>query len=248
MANGQERNRLDQFLVSQGFFASRARAQAAIRAGLVAVNGAPVTKPGALIGAADDVRAADVHNYVSRGALKLERALHAFSLDPAGCTALDLGASTGGFTEVLLRAGAARVYAVDVGRGQLHSRIKSDARVINFEGLHANALDKNAVPEAIDFIACDVSFISLRKALPFALALAAPGAKLVALVKPQFETTRADIGKGGVVDPARAKEIAEEVRDWMRGRAGWNIIGFVESPIEGGDGNREFLLGASHSG
>ena len=185
----------------------------------------------------------DVHPYVSRGGLKLEAALKAMEIDPAGKVCLDLGASTGGFTDVLLRADAAKVYAVDVGRGQLHEKIASDPRVINLEQTHAKDLSRALVPDPIDLIVCDVSFISLKKALPPALALAAPGAHLAALVKPQFEVGPAGIGKGGVVKEDLAAPAANDIAQWIENE-GWDMIGLIDSPILGGDGNREFLLGA----
>ena len=158
---------------------------------------------------------------------------------------LDLGASTGGFTEVLLGAGAAKVYAVDVGRGQLHEKIAVDTRVVNLEQTHANNLDRALIPDAIDLIVCDVSFISLKEALPPALLLAAAGARLVALVKPQFEVGRSRLGKGGIVRPGfeNNEGVAEALSQWLSEQPGWKSAGYIESPIRGGDGNREFLLG-----
>jgi len=245
MANSR---RLDQSLVERGAFASRARAQAAIKAGLVSVDGVIAVKASAPI--AEDARvcvAGDVHDYVSRGALKLEGALGTFEIKPAGKICLDLGASTGGFTQVLLRAGAAKVYAVDVGSGQLHATIRSDPRVVNLEKTHAKDLAISLIPEPVDIIVCDVSFISLKKALPFAMALAAPGARLVALIKPQFEVGRSNIGKGGIVKPGYENSVgvAEDINAWISEQQGWKSLGYMASPIEGGDGNKEFLIGAT---
>lgn len=242
--------RLDQYLVEQGLFESRARAQGAIKAGLVRVNGAVAAKASQNIPQDAKIEVdGDIHPYVSRGGVKLEAALKAMEIDPAGKVCLDLGASTGGFTDVLLRAGAAKVYAVDVGIGQLHEKIASDLRVVNLEQTHAKDLSRAIVPDPIDVIVCDVSFISLKKALPPALALAAPGARLAALVKPQFEVGPSRIGKGGVVKEGRenAEGIAEALCDWIGEQEGWRATGYIESPIAGGDGNREFLMGAVYA-
>lgn len=242
--------RLDQILVDRGAFPSRARAQGAIRAGLVKVGGATIEKPSAFFpeDCAVDVEG-DVHDYVSRGALKLERAVRTFEIDPAGRTCLDLGASTGGFTQVLLRQGAAKVYAVDVGSGQLHPSLIGEPRIVNLEKTHAKDLTRALVPEEIEIIVCDVSFISLKKALPFAMALASPCARLVALIKPQFEVGRSRIGKGGLVKPGYANSygVAQDIAAWLGEQLSWKTLGYIESPIEGGDGNKEFLIGAIRS-
>ncbi|MFZ5616636.1 MAG: TlyA family RNA methyltransferase, partial [Pseudomonadota bacterium] len=217
------KERIDQVLVDRGAFPSRARAQGAIKAGLVRVNGAVVDKPSAAVASDASIEiAGDVHDYVSRGALKLEKALQIFEIDVKGKTCLDLGASTGGFTEVLLRAGAAKVYAVDVGTGQLHPAIASDPRVVNLERTHAKDLSRALIPDPIGLIVCDVSFISLKKALPAALELAAPGAQLIALIKPQFELGPEKVGKGGV---AKASDedfarLTAEIGAWLS-HAGW---------------------------
>ncbi len=239
--------RLDEFLVARGHYTSRARAQNAIKAGFVRVNNAVVLKPAHKVSGSDVVTAAgDVHPYVSRGGVKLAAALDAFGVNPHGIKCLDLGASTGGFTDVLLRRGAAKVYAVDVGRGQLHPSLK-DNRVVNMEKTHANDLTATLIPDTIDLIVCDVSFISLKKALPPALSLTGNSAQLIALVKPQFEVGPEQIGKGGIVKPGRdnAGGVAEDIGDWIDGQAGWRFGGYIASPITGGDGNREFLLAAS---
>jgi 23S rRNA (cytidine1920-2'-O)/16S rRNA (cytidine1409-2'-O)-methyltransferase len=239
--------RLDQFLTENGFFQSRARAQAAIEAGLVSIDGAPARKASQKAGTGAAVNVdGDVHPYVSRGGVKLDAALTTLEIDPEGKTCLDLGASTGGFTDVLLRAGAAKVYAVDVGHGQLHEKIAFDPRVVNLENTHAKDLTRALIADPIDVIVCDVSFISLKKALPPALALAAPDAKLAALIKPQFEVGRSRIGKGGIVKPCYENSygVAEDISAWLSGQPGWKTTGYIDSPISGGDGNKEFLIGA----
>ncbi len=186
---------------------------------------------------------------VSRGGAKLAAALDAFGLDPRHRVALDVGASTGGFTQVLLKRGAEKVYAVDVGHGQLHARLKDDPRVVSLEGCDARSLERATIPEAIAAIVADVSFISLLKALPAALALAMPGAWLVALIKPQFEVGRARIGKRGIVRDASARDAAvEDVSTWLAAQSGWRVVGVIPSPLRGGSGNEEFLLGACKDG
>ena len=189
------------------------------------------------------VRGAD-HPWVSRGGKKLDHALTQFKIDPSGLTALDIGASTGGFTDVLCQRGARRVYAVDVGYGQLDARLRDDARVIVLERTNARYLTQAEVPEPIDLIVCDASFIGLRTILPAPLALAAAGARLVALIKPQFEAGRGRVGKGGIVrDPAVHADVCETIRAWLHAE-GWPVIGLTESPIKGRDGNTEFLIAA----
>lgn len=242
--------RLDQALLARGLVASRARARDLIVRGMVTVSGRPAAKAGQIVG--DDVElriARDAGaSAVSRAALKLEAGLRAFGLDASGCVALDVGASTGGFTEVLLAHGARRVYAVDVGRGQLHATLAADPRVVSLESTDARRLDASLVPEPVTAVVADLSFISLTLALPAALALATPGAWLVALVKPQFEAGRAAVGKGGIVRDGTAREAAvEKVRNWLVSRAGWQVLGVVPSPITGGSGNVEYLLAAVRS-
>jgi 23S rRNA (cytidine1920-2'-O)/16S rRNA (cytidine1409-2'-O)-methyltransferase len=241
--------RLDQWLVERSSFQSRSRAQAAIKAGLVRLNGVVAAKPSQKVAESDAVEVdAEAHPFVSRGGVKLEAALRAFKIDPAGKTCLDLGASTGGFTDALLHGDAAKIYAVDVGRDQLHETLRNDPRIISLEQTHAKDLSRALIPDAIDVIVCDVSFISLKKALPPALALAAPGAAMVALVKPQFEVGRARIGKGGIVKETLAEAAARDLSAWLHGRPGWRSTALMESPIRGGDGNREFLLGGVRTG
>jgi len=223
---------------------SRSRAQALIAEGHVRVDGAQATRASAAVrpGATLEV-AGESGRWVSRGALKLAHALETFTLDPTGATALDLGASTGGFTQVLLHAGAAAVWAVDVGHGQLDPTLRADPRVRLIEGLNARDLSADHVP-APDWITADLSFISLAKALPPALALARAGAVIVALIKPQFEVGPAFVGKGGIVrDAAAIGRARADVAAFLAGE-GWSVIGETESPITGGDGNVEYLIAA----
>ena len=187
------------------------------------------------------------HPWVSRGGIKLDHALTHFEIDPSGLTALDIGASTGGFTDVLCQRGARRVYAIDVGYGQLDARLRDDGRVTVLERINARYLTREQVPEPIDLIVCDASFIGLRTILPAPLGLAIPGARLVALIKPQFEAGRGRVGKGGIVrDPAVYAEVCETIRAWLVAE-GWPVLGLVESPIKGRDGNTEFLIAASRT-
>ncbi len=238
--------RLDQYLTQTQLAPSRARAQELIAAGLVRVGGVVAAKPAQKVsdGAEVTVEGA-AHPYVSRGGVKLEAALAQFQIDPADKICLDLGASTGGFTDVLLRGGAAKIYAVDVGHGQLHEKIAADSRVINLEKTHAKDLSAALVPAPIDLIVCDVSFISLKKSLPFALSLAAPEAQVIALIKPQFEVGPKGLGKGGLVKPGLASEVAAEIERWLGAQTPWRVTGVCKSPITGGDGNEEFLIGAT---
>lgn len=239
------RVRLDRLLVARGLFESRARAQAAILAGLVRVDGQVVLKPAAECAAEAALAAAPVHDFVSRGALKLAAALDAFAIDPAGRVALDVGASTGGFTELLLRRGALHVHAVDVGHDQLHPRLRGRPDVSVLEGTDIRRLAGDAIGP-VDLVVIDVSFIPLAQVLPAALAFAAPGARLVALVKPQFEAGRAQLKKGIVRDPAVHAAVCDAARETVCG-LGWQVLGLIPSPIAGGDGNQEFLLVAARS-
>ncbi|MGB6702537.1 TlyA family RNA methyltransferase [Methyloceanibacter sp.] len=240
--------RLDRILVDRGLAVTRSRAADLIRLGAVSVDGRPALKPGALIEPGARLMI-DQHAspFGTRGGLKLAAALDAFGLDPKGLIALDIGASTGGFTEVLLARGAERVFAVDVGREQLHWKLREDQRVVVLEGTDARALDAAVVGGPVGAIVADVSFISLTKALPAALGLAAPGAWLVALVKPQFEAGREAVGKGGIVRDAQARARAvAEVRAFIDASPGWKVFAEMPSPIAGGSGNEEVLIGASH--
>lgn len=244
------RQRLDQALVERGLVETRSRAQALIMAGKVYSGEVKLDKPGTQI-AADmplDVRGGE-HPYVSRGGMKLAHGITHFGFSPAESICLDIGASTGGFTDVLLRGGAARVYAVDVGHGQLDWVLREDDRVVVLERTNARYLADEQVPERIDFITCDASFIGLQTILPAALDLAAAGAYLVALIKPQFEVGRARVGKGGVVrDAALHREVCDRTSDWLAARPGWEVLGITESPITGPKGNVEFLIAARLAG
>ena len=242
------RERLDQVLVSRGLARSRARARDAILRGHVTVDGAAVDRPATMVAPMSTVLLNDpAAEYVSRAAVKLIAGLDAFGYDPAGRVVLDLGASTGGFTQVLLERGAARVFAVDVGHGQLAPRLAADNRVVSLEGLNARDLSAATIGAPVGAITADLSFISLRLALPPALDLAARGAFAVVLVKPQFEVGRDGIGKGGIVrDTEAAERAATAIADWVSSLPGWSVDRLVPSPLAGGDGNREFLLGARH--
>ena len=244
-----KKTRLDQLLVDSGLAATRSRAADLVRRGAVSVEGAKAPKPGSLV-ARDAVLVVDrfASPYVSRGGLKLAAALDAFGFSSDGRVALDLGASTGGFTDVLLERGAAKVYAVDVGRDQLDKTLRADPRVVVLEATDARRLDTSFINEPVQAIVADVSFISLTLVLPVAFSLAAPGAWLVALVKPQFEAGREGVGKGGIVrDPAKRNEAATKVREFIE-KSGWTVSGEIASPILGGSGNEEFLIGARHGG
>ncbi|MET3660635.1 TlyA family RNA methyltransferase [Aquamicrobium ahrensii] len=247
-APASRRLRLDELLVERGLFASRSRARDAIERATVRVDGALAAKPGRAVAIDAAVEIADpARAYVSRAALKLIAGLDCFGFDPAGCEALDIGASTGGFTQVLLERGAAHVTAIDVGHGQMREEIAADPRVTSIEGLNARDLGAADLGDRKpDFIVSDVSFISLKIALPPALELAAPGARVVLLVKPQFEAGRQAIGKGGLLkSPDDGERVAGNLRDWLDSQPGWRALGLHPSPIEGGDGNREFLLGGA---
>ena len=236
--------RADLLLVARGLVESRAKARAAIEAGGVTAGGIVVAKPSELL--ADDalIEAVPAHPWVGRGALKLIHALDLWPVVVEGRVVLDVGASTGGFSQVCLSRGAARVYAVDVGHGQLHPKVASDSRVISLEGTDARDLTLALVPEPPSLIVVDVSFISLAKAIPVALGLAAPGADVVALVKPQFEVGRGNVGKGGIVSDDRARLDALEAVKAFLTKVGWIVQATTDSPIEGGDGNQEYLLWA----
>lgn len=240
------RPRLDQILVDRGLVESRARAQALVMAGKVFSGETRLEKPGQRL---DPEIALEVrgqpHPWVSRGGLKLVQALDHFALDVTGAVVLDVGASTGGFTDVTLARGAARVYAVDVGRGQLAWKLRTDDRVVMLEGVNARRLTRAEIPEPPDLVVCDASFIGLEVVLPAALALARPGATLVALIKPQFEVGKGRVGKGGIVrDPAQREEVVARIRDWLGNAMHWRVLGVTESPITGADGNVEFLIAA----
>jgi 23S rRNA (cytidine1920-2'-O)/16S rRNA (cytidine1409-2'-O)-methyltransferase len=238
--------RADQLLVDRGLAESRAKAQALILAGLVFAGERKIDKAGQAL-AADavlEVRGKD-HPWVSRGGIKLAHALDHFGWDVTGAVALDVGSSTGGFTDVLVQRGAARVFAVDVGTNQLAWKLRQDPRVIVHEQTNARYLNAKIVTEPVDLVVCDASFIALAKVLDTALDFAKPGGRLLALVKPQFEAGRDEVGKGGVVrDPAVHERVCEAAASWLRER-GWSVVGVTRSPITGPEGNVEFLIGAS---
>jgi 23S rRNA (cytidine1920-2'-O)/16S rRNA (cytidine1409-2'-O)-methyltransferase len=237
------RARLDRLLVARGLAATREKAQALILAGVVSVDGRRVEKAGAPVDETAEIAVAGPpHPYVSRGGVKLEAALDHFGLDPAGFVCLDVGASTGGFTDCLLQKGAIRVYAIDVGYGQLDAKLRSDPRVVVREKVNARSLSSDDVPEPVAFAAIDVSFISLRLILPAVAPLVAAGGAVVVLVKPQFEAGRAEVGKGGIVrsEEVRGRVVAE-IAAFGRG-IGLEPIGSIPSPIRGAHGNEEFLL------
>ena len=242
------KQRVDQLLADRGLAESRAKAQAYIMAGLVTVAGKKIDKPGHKIAsdAAIELKGKD-HPWVSRGGIKLDHGLHHFGIDVGGMVTMDVGSSTGGFTDVLLTGGATRVYAVDSGTNQLAWKLRQDERVVVHEQTSARILTEQHIPEKVDVIVCDASFISLVKVLERPLTFAKDGALLVALVKPQFEAERSDVGKGGVVRNESVRLAAcEKVRLWLVA-SGWRILGITESPITGPKGNVEFLMGAQKS-
>lgn len=241
------RQRLDQLLVARGLVQSRARAADLIVRGAVRIGGKLAVKAGQLVAAESEVAVDPVANaYVARSGAKLSAALAHFQLDAHGVTALDIGASTGGFTQVLLEAGARKVYAVDIGHDQLHEKLRQDPRVVSLEGQDARELSRDKIAEMATAIVADVSFISLRAVLPKPLGHAAPGAWLVVLVKPQFEVGRQAIGKRGIVNDEAARQTAvREVMSFLEGE-GWRILGHLQSPLPGKDGNIEWLVGAVH--
>jgi 23S rRNA (cytidine1920-2'-O)/16S rRNA (cytidine1409-2'-O)-methyltransferase len=242
--------RADVFLVEHGYAASRSEAQAAIRAGRVRADGHIVEKPSQTLGEAAAIDYRREHPFVSRGGVKLDAAIMHFaplmddrSLQDAVC--LDIGASTGGFTHALSRHGAAKIYAVDVGHGQMNADLAASGKVVLLEGRDARSLTDADIPEPIDCLVADVSFISLKLALTPVLRFVRPGGMLIALVKPQFEAGRAHVGKGGIVKDAAVQQgVLDVIAAWIGEQAGWTVIGTMESPIQGGDGNREFLIAA----
>jgi 23S rRNA (cytidine1920-2'-O)/16S rRNA (cytidine1409-2'-O)-methyltransferase len=235
--------RADRLLVERGLFESRAKAQAAIAAGLVIAGDRPVRKASEELAADVTLLAQSEHPYVSRGGVKLAAALDRFGFDPRGRCCLDVGASTGGFTQVLLERGAARVYAVDVGSGQLHASLRAEPRVVSLEQTDIRAVSPALLPQTPDFITLDVSFISLKLVLPPALKLVRSPADMVALIKPQFEAGRAQLKKGIVRDAGVQAAVCDDIAAALAD-LGWTVTGLLPSPIVGGDGNREFLIGA----
>ena len=239
------KSRADVLLVARGLAETRSKAQALVMAGLVFSGERRIDKPGQMLTADQplDVRGRP-HPWVGRGGLKLDHGLDHFGLSVDGRVCLDVGASTGGFTDVLLTRGAARVYAVDVGHGQLDWKLRNDARVVVLERTNARYLTRDDIPEPIDMVVCDASFIGLETVLPAPLALTRPGAHLIALIKPQFEVGRDRVGKGGVVrDPELHRAVCDRISAWLAARPGWTLLGICESPILGPEGNREFLIG-----
>ena len=238
--------RVDQLLVARGLAESRAKAQALVMAGQVYSETKRLDKPGKQVDPEIplEVRGRD-HPWVSRGGVKLAHGLKHFAIRAKDRVCLDIGASTGGFTDVLLSEGAAKVYAVDVGRGQLAWKLQKDPRVVVLDETNARHLTCDQVPDGIDLITCDASFIGLATVLPAALALVASGAELVALIKPQFEVGKGRVGKGGIVrDPALHREVCECIQSWLEADMGWSVLGVTESPLAGADGNKEFLIAA----
>ncbi len=239
-----KKQRLDLLLVARGLAESRTKAQALIMAGLVYCGEQKLDKAGAEF--AEDleitVRGRE-HPWVSRGGMKLAKAIEHFKIDVSGAIAMDVGASTGGFTDVLLTHGAAKIYAVDVGHGQLDVKLRHDARVVVMENTNARHLTAEMIGEPLDIIVCDASFISLKKVLPAALTLAKPGAQLITLIKPQFEVGKAEVsrGKGVIRDPMLHQQVCDDISVWVAGE-GWRVIGITPSPITGPKGNVEFLL------
>ena len=244
-----ERLRVDLALIERGLSNNRSHATRLIMAGQVYAGEARLSKPGQRISASTKISVrGPAHPWVSRGGIKLNHALEHFDIKPEGRTALDLGASTGGFTDVLLSKGAAKVYAIDVGYGQLDWKLRNDTRVVVLEKTNARYLNKSLILEPIDIVVCDTSFISLQKVLPAPLSYVTSPAYLVALIKPQFEAARAQVGKGGVVrDSSLHAEISDRIEDWLNGLKNWTVLGVTESPITGPKGNKEFLIAAYHS-
>jgi 23S rRNA (cytidine1920-2'-O)/16S rRNA (cytidine1409-2'-O)-methyltransferase len=241
-----KRTRIDLLLVERGLADSRTRAQALVMAGAVVAGDTRIDKPGQLVDPGVELRLKEdsaPQRYASRGALKLEKALEVFPIEPSGKTCADLGASTGGFTDLLLQRGAAKVYAVDVGYGQLHPKLRNDPRVVVRERENARNLTAEALGEQVDLVVGDLSFISLKLILPAVRSILKPGGQAALLVKPQFEVGKGEVGKGGVVrDDAKRREALDAVADFARG-LGFEVLGHAESPIEGPAGNREWLLG-----
>jgi 23S rRNA (cytidine1920-2'-O)/16S rRNA (cytidine1409-2'-O)-methyltransferase len=240
------KSRLDQLLVARGLAETQAKAQALIMSGVVFSGERKLTSAGDQVpqDIAIDVRGRE-HPWVSRGGMKLAHGLAHFGFDVKGCVCVDVGSSTGGFTDVLLHHDAAKVYAVDVGYGQLADKLRKDPRVVVLERTNARHITTTEIPEALDAVVCDASFIGLRTVLPAPLALTKPGAVLIALIKPQFEVGKERVGKGGVVrDPALHTEVCDMIAAWMAEQPGWQVRGITTSPITGPEGNVEFLIGA----
>ncbi len=245
-----KRERADRLLVARDLAEDPTRAQALILAGRVFSAETRVDKAGQLLAedAPLEVRGRN-HPWASRGGLKLAHGLDRFAIDPEGLVCLDIGASTGGFTDVLLTLGAARVFAVDVGHGQLAWKLRNDRRVVVLERTTARHLTRTEVPEPVDLVTCDASFIGLETVLPAPMALTAPGARLIALIKPQFEVGKGQVGKGGVVRESELHaQVCARIETWLGAREGWRVLGVTESPILGPEGNKEFLIAAAREG
>ena len=239
------KRRLDQLLVDRGLVESRSRAQGLIMAGKVYSETRRLDKAGQQVSEElpIEIKGQD-HPWVSRGGLKLEKGLQAFDIDPQGMTCLDVGASTGGFSDVLISGGATKVFAVDVGHGQFAWKLRQNPRIVVLERTNARYLTIENIPEPIDLIVCDASFIGLQTVLPAAMSLAAHNARMVALIKPQFEVGKGRVGKGGVVrEPELHVEVCEKIRVWLESQPGWSVLGIADSPIKGPEGNKEFLIG-----
>lgn len=236
--------RIDEFLVKHGYAENINAARSLVMSGMVLHDEKPLTKAGSAIPENANIRVKNPkgHSWVSRGAIKLEHALKEYSINPTGMVAVDVGCSTGGFTDVLLHYGAARVYAVDVGYGELAWKLRNDERVILLERTNARYLTAEQIPENPDIIVCDASFISLKTVLPASMALAKNGTILVALIKPQFEVAQHEVGEKGVVsDPALHTRVCDEIKEWLNNQPGWEVLGITPSPIKGPEGNTEFL-------
>ena len=242
-----KKERIDKLLVARGLVENRAKAQALIMAGIVYADNIRLNKPGQQI--SDEINLAikqKSHPWVSRGGVKLEHGLKCFSVSIKDKICIDLGSSTGGFTDVLLVNGAKKVYAIDVGKGQLDWRLRNDDRVVVMEGQNARYISEAEIPDIPSIIVCDASFIGLKKILPATLRLAAPNAELIALIKPQFEVGKGRVGKGGVVrDPRLHREVCCSISQWLSKEMGWKVLGVEQSPIEGPKGNIEFLICAT---
>jgi 23S rRNA (cytidine1920-2'-O)/16S rRNA (cytidine1409-2'-O)-methyltransferase len=241
---GKERPRLDQLMVDRGLAENCSQAQALVMAGKVFSGEKRLDKPGHRLVPDHPIEVrGEPHPWVSRGGLKLDHGLKHFGISAQDCRAIDVGASTGGFTDVLLAHGAALVYAIDVGRGQLAWKLRNDSRVEVLEGVNARYLSRDQMPDAVDIVVCDASFIGLETVLPSVLELVRFGGHLIALIKPQFEVAKGRVGKGGIVrDPALHEEVVNRIQTWLREVMGWQVLGVTESPIRGGEGNMEFLI------
>lgn len=245
------KTRIDSLLVERGIAENISQAQALIMSGMVLQDEKPLTKSGLMVSSNANIRLKNPkgHSWVSRGAIKLEHALKEYNINPSGMIAVDIGCSTGGFTDVLLHNGAAKVYAVDVGYGELAWKLRNDPRVVLLERTNARYLTVKEIPESPDIIVCDASFISLKTVLPATMALAKNGTLMAALIKPQFEVAQDEVGEKGVVrDESLHLRVCDEIRQWLTNFGGWEVIGITTSPIKGPEGNIEFLIHARFTG